>query len=481
MIAGVSRREVDRKEVLLVRAPRALALAALAASVFLGPLAHGAVLPEGLFPLLALVFLAAAVALLVVPAPGRKSPVWPLVLGPLALGALGLFTLLPLPFTIVEVLSPVAASVQRDAAGILTAFEAAPPASYRLSIAPSETWAVVLLAFGLSAAALASALLSTSKTARRVLVLSVLGSGIVQVVLALGGESPRPPRLHGTFVNPNNFAGFLHLGMGVATGLVWLASRKGRTLERRVLYAVLAALPWGVLAAGIGLSRSRGGLLGAGAGIFVAVVLALWKLRRGEGRLRAASGAVALAIAVAFAASVTGAVPLARFLESDSDLLAADGRILLWKASFATFLESPLLGFGLGTFREAFRPHQPREIQGLVEQAHSEPLQILVTGGLVGGLLSAALAVLVVSALLRLLAEERHREESALFVGTATALSALLVHGLFEFNFSIPAIPLALAVLLGAALASGDAALASGSDTVTGPPARTRTRTDRLP
>jgi hypothetical protein len=66
-------------------------------------------------------------------------------------------------------------------------------------------------------------------------------------------------------------------------------------------------------------------------------------------------------------------------------------------------------------------------------------------------------------------------------VASGAALAALR-HGLFEFNLSIPAIPLALAVLLGAALAAGGAALASGgSDTVTGPPASTRTRTERLP
>ncbi|MBL8114368.1 MAG: O-antigen ligase family protein [Acidobacteria bacterium] len=466
------------KDGLAVRALRALALAGLASSVFLGPVAHGAVLPAGLLPLLALVFTSAAVAVAVTPLPARSSPVWPLVLGPAALAGLGLLTLVPLPLAVVKVLSPVAASLQKDAAEVLTAFEATPTVTYRLSIAPAETGTVVLLALGLSFAALASALLSRSRAARRILVLSVLGSALAQVVIALAGETPRPARLHGSFVNPNNFAGFLQLGMGVASGLVWLASRRGRTLERRVLYTVLAALPWGALAAGIGLSRSRGGFLGAAAGLAVALALAIWKLRRGEGRLRAAAGtagAVALSLALVFAASVTGAVPLARFLESDSDLLAADGRVLLWKASFAAFLDSPVLGLGLGAFREAFRAHQPRGIQGLVEQAHSEPLQMLVTGGLVGAALSAALLGLVVSGLLRLLAAERHREESALLVGSAAALAALLGHGLFEFNFSIPAIPLALSVLLGAALASGE------SETVTGPPASTRTRTERLP
>jgi predicted branched-subunit amino acid permease len=45
---------------------------------------------------------------------------------------------------------------------------------------------------------------------------------------------------------------------------------------------------------------------------------------------------------------------------------------------------------------------------------------------------------------------QQHREESAIALVSMAAMFALLFHGIAEFNFSIPAIPATLAVVLGA-------------------------------
>jgi O-antigen ligase len=94
---------------------------------------------------------------------------------------------------------------------------------------------------------------------------------------------------------------------------------------------------------------------------------------------------------------------------------------------------------------------QPAEVRGLVEQAHNDFLQMLVTGGWVG----ATLVVIAVGSLLFLLlakwAKQRHREESAFALAGIGALIALILHGVVEFNMSIPAIPATLSVVLGVA------------------------------
>jgi len=93
-------------------------------------------------------------------------------------------------------------------------------------------------------------------------------------------------------------------------------------------------------------------------------------------------------------------------------------------------------------------------VTGLVDQAHDEYLQLLVTGGLAGALLGAAALFLGLRAFLRALREQKHREESAFGLAGLGALVFLLLHGVAEFNFSIPAIPATLAACLGGAWAA---------------------------
>jgi hypothetical protein len=50
--------------------------------------------------------------------------------------------------------------------------------------------------------------------------------------------------------------------------------------------------------------------------------------------------------------------------------------------------------------------------------------------------------------------QQRHREENAFVLAAFGALLALTIHGVFEFNMSIPAIPATLAVMLGAGWAA---------------------------
>jgi O-antigen ligase len=156
-----------------------------------------------------------------------------------------------------------------------------------------------------------------------------------------------------------------------------------------------------------------------------------------------------------FVAFSAGEAPLLRFLASDAHDIGSDTRIAIWNASIRAWRLSPTLGSGLGTFREAFRRVQPRSIAGLVEQAHNDFLQMLVTGGWIG----AALVTIGMATMLVLLVQvwlnQKHREESAFALAGIGALFSLILHGLVEFNMSIPAIPATLAVALGLAWAAG--------------------------
>ena len=164
--------------------------------------------------------------------------------------------------------------------------------------------------------------------------------------------------------------------------------------------------------------------------------------------------AALVTLGTAFAIAGAGTVAFLRFLMPDAADLAADYRVLIWRGSVEAFRLFPWLGSGLGTFREAFRRVQPQELNGLVDQAHDEYLQLLVTGGAIGAALGLVALVLGLRALLRAFFAQKHREERAWGLAGIGALVALLLHGIAEFNFSIPAIPATLAACLGGAWAA---------------------------
>jgi O-antigen ligase len=217
-------------------------------------------------------------------------------------------------------------------------------------------------------------------------------------------------------------------------------------------------LLWFVLAGGIALTESRGGILAA-----AVVTLLLLSFAPIHPRVKArrwsftAGGAGVIAAAIGLTALAVRQQPILRFLSSDPRDPASDLRFTLWRLSFQAWKSFPLFGSGLGTFREAFRRVQPRDLHYLVEFAHSDSLQLLVTGGIAGLLLGAAAMLTLLVRLLRSWYAEQRREESAFLLAASGAIFALLLHGLMEFNFSIPAIPATLACVAGFGWAAAQA------------------------
>ena len=432
------------------------------------PVPYGSVLPGGTTLLEALAFLAAGAAFL------SRRPARPLGLawGPLlaimGLVLLGCFQLLPLPGTLLQIVSPTSARVYGETADILRLFEKPERWSPRISIAPSETVDTALLTLAYLAAFIAAALTLHSRPRRRIFAGVLLASGGGHVLLATLSQYAED-RVYGPFVNPNHFAGYLEIALALAFALLVMtlspreAKRQkkvwrnpGDRFEKRVVPVVAAILLWGTIASGIGFSKSRGGILAA---LLATILMALLSVLRGNDATRKRERALlvggALFAGLVFVAMATGREPLLRFLAFDPREVGRDGRLEMWRLSVDAFRQFPVAGSGLGTFREAFRRVQPREFTGLVEQAHSEPLQLLVTGGGVGLALGTLGLLGGLWLLVRLFRRQPHREERVLALGALGALASLLLHGLVEFNFSLPAIPATLAALLGAGWAAG--------------------------
>ncbi len=272
-------------------------------------------------------------------------------------------------------------------------------------------------------------------------------------------------RLHGPFINPDHFAAYLEISLALAFGVIWREvltggdgipeTEESARVERRILRMGGWILLWGFVGSGIVLTRSRGGVLATVLSTLALVAIG-FASRRKRRRLRTTiAAAIALLLGLAFVAVATKKEAILRFLASDPRDMGADLRVGIWRTSLETAKAFPLFGSGLGSFREAFRRFQPRGMEGLVEQAHCDALQLFVTEGWIGLILGIVLVASLFAALGRALARQRHREENAFVLAGIGALLSLVLHGLVDFNMSIPAIPATLAAVLGAAWAAG--------------------------
>ncbi len=430
------------------------------------PFPLGGVQPGGTFRIQLMSFLAAMLAVSGrsddsrLPRPARLTTA-----GLLALGLLGFFQILPLSPAVVRALSPASLEVYSGSASVLAVSGGPAAPSPRISIAPAETRSVALLFASSAAAFLASATLLSSRRRRRALAAILLSSMAAQIAWGelhhLANE-----RLSGPFWNPDHFAGYLGIGLSVAFGAVvtsWTlrSPQRGPThvdrLERRLVRGAAGILTWAFVASALALTQSRGGMLAAA---FTTLLLAGISLgarahrEDDERSLRRATLVSALSLGLLFVVATLGTRPLLRFLATDPRDLGEDRRVLIWTHSLDVWQSFPVFGSGLGTFREAFLPVQPRELTGIVEAAHGDLLQLLVTGGIVGVLLSLLAWVPLSLHLLRGAVRRHRREEGAFALAGLGALVTIALHGLVEFDLSIPAISVTLALVAGASVAA---------------------------
>jgi len=271
--------------------------------------------------------------------------------------------------------------------------------------------------------------------------------GVQQWLDTLARTGSASWRVFGPFFNPNAFANYLLVVAPLA--LVAAAARRGpeRLALRFAVVLILVALF---------LTGSKGGLASFAIGCAVLVLAAIDPARPGARRLRwLLIGAGAALFAAALLAPPIR-VRLAAAFGSQSH--SAMFRVFTWQGTWHMALARPVLGFGAGTFELAY----PRfAIAGPTDLAHETYLQLAAETGFIG--LAALLAVIVTQgrALGRLLRAADPTQR--LVVAAALAgLVAFCLHNLVDYGWHASGVGLALWALLGI----GGAAPAAVSGTV---------------
>lgn len=261
----------------------------------------------------------------------------------------------------------------------------------------------------------------------------VIFIGIAQVEVALTNGQPIP-RPVGTLGNPNALAGFLILLIPLTAGRFMAA----RTPLARVIFALYCL---GTLALAA-LTYSRGGWFGAGvaAATWVALrfpVRASWSARSRSVRI----GLIAFGAVVVIA----GGMFLAQSFGASGRQLEL--RTWIYETGLQLFSERPLTGHGLFTFGaglarlNSLPPSEPHS------HGHNIVLHIAAELGIVG---VAALAFTIWQ-----IARALRRPSDPTTMMCAAALAGVTAHHLVDLPAMMPAIAIAILIVLAAAVPPG--------------------------
>jgi O-antigen ligase len=252
--------------------------------------------------------------------------------------------------------------------------------------------------------------------------------------------------VQGTYAVKNHFAGLLEMALPFPAVYVFSVFHRAPprgymdtpVVGRMVLGGGLAAL----LATGIMISLSRGGLVAAMTSVLVmAAVATNWKMPMHR---KVATACVFLLLAAAALFYLTPMTLIERFAQHNTA-----GRFSVWSEALGVIAQYPIAGCGLGGFESAFLRFKKIEGVVLVDYAHNDYLQSLAELGIIGFLPVALLIGSVARRMMRI--SDEASDIRWLGIACLGSLTAIVVHSAMDFNLYVAANAAVLAWICGMA------------------------------
>jgi len=385
----------------------------------------------------------------------RRGRLEPAVWIPLALLALVLCQVAPLPFAVVRLLSPARAELLEWLAPVTGGPGWAP-----LSNLVSATWQRGLQLLGCVLTLWVVRALARRRRGVWWAAAPLMAVAAAEAVLGLiqYGMGDGTTIATGTYANRNHFAGLMEMSLPFVVMLaVWIL-RHGRddseAQEMPAGSAVLACLLLGVavlLLAATLFSLSRMGFLAALAALLMTGLPGWWSRLAGwRWRVSLMSAAV-LAGAIGFVFLPTDQL-IARFANiAATEDISTDDRARIWQDTRRMIGDYAVTGCGLGAYEPSFVRYQTVAPMQTVNFAHNDYLQVLAETGGAGFALVLAMGLWVSLGAVRTAAEAENSNARYIALACCGSLTAIWLHSLVDFNLYVPANSMVAAWVLGLA------------------------------
>ena len=255
--------------------------------------------------------------------------------------------------------------------------------------------------------------------------------------------SPYLGRASGTYISPNNFAGFLEMLLPLATAYI-LVGRMKPVVRILLGYAAL------VMLAGMAVTFSRGGWVAVAVALLVLLGILIFHRNH---RLPALLLLVVLAGGGTVFVTNYLSKTLSYIQRVETDLQDKPENILnlrrgMWTAAEQMWRDHFWWGVGPAHYDYCFREYRPESVQANPDRAHNDYLNLLADWGAAGGIIVLAGMVAFGAGLRKTWKYVRPPENDfgrgmsnrfAFFLGASAGLLALAVHSVVDFNLHIPA------------------------------------------
>jgi putative inorganic carbon (HCO3(-)) transporter len=259
----------------------------------------------------------------------------------------------------------------------------------------------------------------------------------------LPASNSYPGRALGPFGQPNRLGGYLIAVIPIAVALAFTSP--DRWLRAALCLGIL------LLTTCLILTFSRGAWIGLLASLVVLAAAAFrWPALAPRGAMLATVGVCLLLPALLLLPSILARLApkpnaAAWNLPFDPEREGSGAmREAIWSGAIRAAEARPVLGFGVGTFREAFDRMKDDRMKRLeaegtrtADNAHNQYLELLSERGVLGLAAFLVLAVVGLAAAAALAGAAGGGAARWLAVGLMAAVAALLVHGAFDLNLSL--------------------------------------------
>lgn len=364
------------------------------------------------------------------------------------------FQCIPLPYGMVEFLSPEAAYLQ----AFSTSTEGHLPITATLSVAPNATTVSLLKSVSYVLLFVLTLLLVKRHQRLRWLGYAIVLSGVFQAVygslMTLSGleygffqeKAYYTGLATGTFINRNHLAGYLELCLAVGIGLlIAQLSDSTNTTWRQRLRSVLSWLLSDkmrlrlflvIMVIALVLTRSRMGNTAFFASIMIAGVIGLLFSRHAT-----RSTVILLISLIVIDIFIVGAwfgvdKVAERLKNTTTDSELRDEVDIYTLPYWQDYLWT---GSGLGSFNTVFPRYRGQDIEGYFDHAHNDYLEFGAETGIIGILLIGSSLLLCLG--IALLAQYKRRDSlcRGIAFSAVMAIIAILIHSSVDFNLQIPA------------------------------------------